>query len=115
MLSPVPTSPRAAMAPAVLEGFHALADPTRLEILRRLARGERCVCDLNAGLDLTQPLLSFHLRVLRRAGLVHTRKQGRWAYYAMDPAGLARLRGQLERLEAAAEQVLPQHLAACCG
>ncbi|HTG53338.1 MAG TPA: metalloregulator ArsR/SmtB family transcription factor [Gemmatimonadaceae bacterium] len=61
--------------------FHALSDETRLDILERLRGGERCVCELTDALDAEQSRLSFHLRVLRDAGLVHDRRQGRWMYY----------------------------------
>jgi ArsR family transcriptional regulator len=91
----------------VAQAFHALSDETRVAILRQLAKGERCVCDIQAGLELSQPLLSFHLRVLRKAGLVQARKEGRWAYYAVDPAGLEALRVYLERLQIAAERGQP--------
>ena len=97
-----------ATAPAIVaQAFHALGDETRVAILKQLARGERCVCDIQAGLELSQPLLSFHLRVLRRAGLVQARREGRWAYYALSAAGLEPLRQYLERLQTAAERVLP--------
>src|SRR5689334_1944530 len=63
--------------------FHALSDATRLDILDMLKDGERCVCELQDALDAAQSRLSFHLRVLREAGLVTDRKEGRWAYYAL--------------------------------
>lgn len=97
------TSPPAMVAQA----FHALADDTRVAILKQLVRGERCVCDIQADLELSQPLLSFHLRVLRKAGLVRARRDGRWAYYAVEPAGVEPLRQYLDRLQQAAERVLP--------
>ena len=62
--------------------FHALSDETRLAILAMLRDGERCVCDLQADLDAAQSRLSFHLKVLKAAGLVTDRKEGRWSYYA---------------------------------
>ena len=65
--------------------FHALSDETRLGIVRKLAAGERCVCDLQDALDAAQSRLSFHLKVLKEAGLVSDRKQGRWAYYSLNP------------------------------
>jgi ArsR family transcriptional regulator len=68
--------------------FHALSDETRLAILGLLCRGERCVCDLQEALDSHQSRLSFHLRVLREAGLVKDRKEGRWSYYAIEPSAL---------------------------
>lgn len=64
--------------------FKALGDPTRLRILRLVTTGEKCVCELVDAIDVPQPLLSHHLRVLREAGLVRTRREGRWAYYSLD-------------------------------
>ena len=68
--------------------FHALSDPTRLQLLDLLRRGERCVCDLTETLDAAQPRLSFHLKTLKDAGLVTDRREGRWVYYAIDDAAL---------------------------
>src|SRR3954463_6115146 len=68
-----------------IELFHALSDETRLEIIELLRRGERCVCELTDTLDAAQSRLSFHLRVLKDAGIVRDRKDGRWVYYELDP------------------------------
>ena len=57
--------------------FQALADPTRLRILQRLSEGDGTVTDLMRHVDLSQPLVSWHLRRLRAAGLVETRRSGR--------------------------------------
>ena len=71
-----------APSPAVvLAVFQALADENRLRILDILKDGGRCVCDIQASLDIGQSLLSHHLGVLRQAGLVHSRKEGRWVHY----------------------------------
>ena len=69
--------------------FHALSDETRLSILEMLRAGERCVCELQDELDAAQSRLSFHLRVLKDAGLVTDRKEGRWSYYSITPEALA--------------------------
>lgn len=66
--------------------FRALADRTRLRILCLLRRGELCVCDLVAALDVPQPTASRHLAALRRVGLVRCRKDGTWCYYRLAPA-----------------------------
>src|SRR3569832_780851 len=71
--------------------FHALSDETRLEIKEMLKDGERCVCELQDELDAAQSRLSFHLRVLKEAGLVTDRREGRWAYYTIAPDALAEL------------------------
>ncbi len=64
----------------------ALADGTRLRILGLLGTGETCVCTLHESLDLPQAKVSRHLAYLRRAGLVETRKDGRWVHYRMASA-----------------------------
>jgi ArsR family transcriptional regulator len=64
--------------------FHALSDPTRLELIGLLRKGERCVCELQEALGAAQSRLSFHLKVLKEAGLVTDRREGRWVYYALD-------------------------------
>ncbi len=69
------------------DAFNALAHPIRLEILELLREGERCVCHIQAMLDLRQAYISQHLNVLRRAGLVGNRKEGVRVYYQVtDPA-----------------------------
>jgi ArsR family transcriptional regulator len=69
--------------------FHALSDATRLAALDMLRGGEKCVCDLQDQLDVAQSRLSFHLKVLKDAGLVDDRKEGRWSYYSIVPDALA--------------------------
>lgn len=76
--------------------FHALSDETRLAVLDMLRSGEQCVCDLQGALDAAQSRLSFHLRVLKDAGLVRDRKEGRWSYYAIDPDAVAELESLVE-------------------
>jgi ArsR family transcriptional regulator, arsenate/arsenite/antimonite-responsive transcriptional repressor len=71
--------------------FHALSDETRLAILEMLRAGERCVCDLQDALDAAQSRLSFHLKVLKDAGWVRDRKEGRWSYYTLVPERAAEL------------------------
>ena len=63
----------------------ALADPSRVRILMALHEGELCVCELCDALAATQSTLSTHLQVIRNAGLVSARKQGKWMYYAIAP------------------------------
>src|SRR3954464_1817826 len=69
--------------------YHALSDPIRLSIMEMLRGGERCVCDLQDDLESAQSKLSFHLRVLKDAGLVSDRCEGRWSYYTIVPEALA--------------------------
>ncbi len=80
--------------------FRALADPSRLAIYARLARGEAPVKDLVAGFDISQPAVSQHLAKLRGAGLVAERREGRLVYYRVDPDGLRPLVDWLARYQA---------------
>lgn len=68
--------------------FKALADPTRLRVLKLLGRGELCVCEIAAALGLAQPRLSFHLRILKQAGVVSVRRQERWILYRLSEKDL---------------------------
>jgi ArsR family transcriptional regulator len=79
--------------------FQALSDPTRLSILEMLRGGERCVCELQDELDAAQSRLSFHLRVLKDAGLVTDRKEGRWSYYTIAADALAEVHDLTVALE----------------
>lgn len=81
--------------------FKALSDETRLRIVKLLERGELCVCDIVAALDMVQPKVSFHLGVLKEAGLLKDRKQGRWSHYRLDDSEYFRrflLLSALERI-----------------
>jgi DNA-binding transcriptional ArsR family regulator len=94
-----------------MQVFEAIAQPTRREILRLLAHGERSAGDLAARFEVSQPAISQHLRVLRDAGLVSQRREGARRLYRVRPEGLGDLHGflaevlpsGLERLKRAAE------------
>ena len=73
----------------VVARFAALADPTRLAILQVLSGEPRCVCDVNEAVPVAANVLSYHLKVLREAGLVTATRRGRWVDYALDAAALA--------------------------
>jgi ArsR family transcriptional regulator, arsenate/arsenite/antimonite-responsive transcriptional repressor len=68
------------------ELFSALGDPIRLQILDRLRGCKKCVCDLQETMDIAPNLLSYHLRVLREAGLVEATRRGRWVDYEVAPS-----------------------------
>jgi ArsR family transcriptional regulator len=78
--------------------FGSLADPARLAILRALQRGTTCVCELAPSLDMAPNLLSYHLRVLREAGLVERTRRGRRVDYRVRPVALQELAVELIRL-----------------
>jgi ArsR family transcriptional regulator, arsenate/arsenite/antimonite-responsive transcriptional repressor len=92
--------------------FHALSDSTRLSILERLRFGERCVCDLTDALDAAQSRLSFHLKVLKDAGLVSDRREGRWMYYTMNTDTLGEIEQLIQGLASAPSPA--ERKRACC-
>lgn len=79
--------------------FHAFSDPTRLSIVEALGRGECCVSDLAALIGAAQSRLSFHLRVLREAGIVLERREGRHTYYHVMPEALGRAASMADALQ----------------
>jgi ArsR family transcriptional regulator, arsenate/arsenite/antimonite-responsive transcriptional repressor len=92
--------------------FHALSDPTRILVVEMLSHGERCVCELQDAVDAAQSRLSFHLRVLKDAGIVTDRREGRWIYYSVN-------RDVLDQIVGFVQSVKPgKHAgsckAACC-
>lgn len=70
----------------IWSAFRALSEPLRLQILELLRSQELCVCELCEQLDVSQSKLSFHLKNLKEANLVHSRQQGRWMYYKLNLA-----------------------------
>lgn len=69
----------------------ALADPVRLRLFSAIAShagGEACVCDISGGIDVSQPTVSHHLKVLRDAGLLTSQRRASWVYYAVVPEAL---------------------------
>jgi ArsR family transcriptional regulator len=94
-----------------IELFHALSDETRLEIIELLRKGERCVCELTDTLDAAQSRLSFHLRVLKDAGIVRDRKDGRWVHYELDPEVF----DEMETLVSAMKPLALKRADKCCA
>lgn len=89
--------------------FKALADPHRLNILNFLLKPIQsccsreegvCGCDLEAFLGLSQPAVSYHMKLLVQAGFVRAQKRGKWVYYDLEADAFAGLREQLARYEA---------------
>ncbi len=92
----------------ILNIFKALSDETRLRILKLLEHGELCVCDLFSALDMVQPKVSFHLSVLKEAGLIADRKEGRWVHYRLDESDLLRRFMILTVMERVSEDVIKE-------
>ena len=91
----------------------ALAEPVRWHIVELLADEELCVCHLVDALEIPQPLVSHHLRVLRDAGLVETAKFRYWTYYRLRPQAITPVAARLARF---ADAVAPagEHRRPCC-
>jgi len=87
-----PLNAAAAMQMAAM--FKALSDPVRLRLLSSVAShagGQACVCDISAGVEVSQPTVSHHLKVLRDAGLLTSQRRASWVYYAVVPEALEAL------------------------
>ncbi|PQV62803.1 ArsR family transcriptional regulator [Abditibacterium utsteinense] len=67
----------------------ALSDPTRVRIIAALREGDVCVCELSDALEMSQSTLSNHLQLIRQAGLVFTRRDGKWVYYGIEASQAA--------------------------
>ncbi|UPO78138.1 metalloregulator ArsR/SmtB family transcription factor [Arthrobacter sp. Helios] len=91
-----------ARAEAVAKLFKAVADPNRVRILSIISASpgaEACVCDLTEQLQLGQPTISHHLKIMVAAGLLHREKRGVWAHYSLVPGALEKLAGSVQELD----------------
>jgi ArsR family transcriptional regulator len=91
----------------------ALADENRLAIMLALQHGEKCGCVLLEELNITQPTLSHHMKILCDSGLVASRKEGKWMHYSLSPEGIASYREMIfayVRCDCEKEETTP----ACC-
>ena len=96
-----------------IEVMKALSDPNRVRIVKMLQHRSLCVCELRAGLEISQPTVSKHLKILERAGLVGFKKDGLWVDYFLADGSespyagvlLGNLRHWLENDEAVSELV----------
>lgn len=78
--------------------FKAVADPIRLRLLSLIAchdGGEACVCDLLGPFDVSAPSISYHLKILREAGLITSERRGTWVYYRASPEVMAQMSAAL--------------------
>ncbi|MFW9831267.1 MAG: ArsR/SmtB family transcription factor [Candidatus Thorarchaeota archaeon] len=90
--------------------FNALSDPIRLEIMKFLQNGEKCVCEITPHLNLVQPLVSRHLKILKNAGLIKRRKESTWNYYSLTDIRILELINKLtpELLETIKHEIIEQ-------
>lgn len=78
--------------------FKAFCDVNRLTILDLLKGGEKCACDLLDELQIGQPTLSHHMKILCDAGIIQGRKEGKWTYYSFDPQGVEKAKTLLDEI-----------------
>lgn len=94
-MAPLVAEPLTAAAAVQMAAmFKALSDPVRLRLLSSVAShagGQACVCDISAGVEVSQPTVSHHLKVLRDAGLLTSQRRASWVYYAVVPEALEAL------------------------
>ena len=88
-----------------LRVFKAFSDERRLRILELLTRGEQCACALLEDLEISQPTLSYHMKILRQSGIVKERSVGPWKYYSIDAEGCAYAQKLLQALSFGGEAV----------
>jgi len=94
-IAPLVRQPLTAQAAAELAvKLKALSDPVRLRLLSVVAShagGEACVCELSVGIELSQPTISHHLKILRTAGVLESERRGSWVYYRIVTDALQQL------------------------
>ena len=78
--------------------FKALSDENRIRILKLLRSGEKCACKLLEELNISQPTLSHHMKILCDAGIVRGRREGKWTHYSICCAGVCGIRGLMKEL-----------------
>lgn len=83
--------------------FKAFCDENRLQILQLLQSGERCACSLLEEMQITQPTLSHHMKILCDSGVVTGRKEGKWMHYAISTEGLQKAMDYLDGLSVKGE------------
>ncbi len=76
----------------IVKMLKALADPNRLTILEMIGNDELCSCKLLENLDISQPTISHHLRILSESGLIVGRKEAQWIHYSINRENLAKVR-----------------------
>lgn len=76
--------------------FKAFCDENRIRILKLLTTGEKCACKLLEALNITQPTLSHHMKILCDSGVVVGRKEGKWTHYSISPEGVEKAKKYLD-------------------
>ncbi|MHB1485709.1 MAG: ArsR/SmtB family transcription factor [Saccharofermentanales bacterium] len=84
--------------------FKALADETRLKILELLSGGELCACKILEQFDITQPTLSYHMKILSDSGLVEARRDGAWMRYTINPDRISAIQAYCDNITPAGDK-----------
>lgn len=92
----------------------ALADENRLAILEMLQKEEKCACYILEELDITQPTLSHHMKILCDSGLVDSRKDGKWMHYSLSFEGCRKLRAFTEKYTIDEDEIKTYRKNECC-
>ena len=98
-----------------VELFKALSDKNRLLILDMLSCGEMCACDIMDGLELTQPTISHHMKILQQAGLVIGDKKGKWMVYSINTSKVEELCGFMKHLTSFKEKCICERVPSKCS
>lgn len=88
------------------EIFKALSDEGRLKILKFISGYERCACDIQDQLDLTQPTISHHMKVLCQSGIINSQKKGRWMYYSINKEKMEELNKFIQMISLSNEIII---------
>ena len=91
--------------------FKAFCDENRIKILEMLSSGEKCACVLLEDIDVTQPTLSHHMKILCDSGIVIGRKEGKWMHYSISKDGVDHARQYLDILTNVTEGIT---MKSCC-
>jgi len=98
-----------------IEVFKALSDKNRLAILDMLSCGELCACDIMDGLNLTQPTISHHMKILQQASLVNSKKSGKWTIYSINKDIVENLCGFIKKLTSDKDECICKNVKSSCS
>lgn len=90
--------------------FKAMADETRLEILQMLTKETLCACHILEGFDITQPTLSYHMKILVESGLVDSVKDGNWTRYSINPEIIQSIKNMINKIDTNNKVIKPRCL-----
>lgn len=93
--------------------FKALSDETRLKIIDLLSDGEYCACELLTAFNITQPTLSYHMKILSESGLVVSARKGAWTRYSLSPERIDELKAFIDELMLAPSSLGPIERSNC--